>query len=119
MDAQPWELAGANISRALRQNAMWFLDALVVGSARALGDCRIYANHAIESTKVRELFCLPSILRFLIAVALGLITASGLEALLFANLVICLHGPLLSDCLGIYIEGLGLTVEAGCFGLDC
>lgn len=65
------------------------------------------------------MFCLPSILRFLIAVALGLITASGLVALLFANLVIRIHGPLLSDCLGIHIEGLGLTLEAGCFGLDC
>jgi hypothetical protein len=51
MDAQPWELAGANISRALRQNAMWFLDALVVGSARALGDCRIYANEVKESIR--------------------------------------------------------------------
>jgi hypothetical protein len=64
-------------------------------------------------------FCLPSILRFPITVALGLVTASGIVAFSFTNLVLCLHGPLLSDCLGIYIEGLGLTLEAGCFGLDC
>jgi hypothetical protein len=59
------------------------------------------------------LFTVWFTLRFLVAVALGLVTASGLVAFLFTVLVICLHGLLLSDSLGISIEGLGLTLEAG------